>query len=188
MSLLRHLETSLPSTCSSAASPVRIRHRRGRARGSKGNEVAFGMSTFDAYVSSALGSPSSKTLPAALSVGSAPCGTTCTCSDIERVPSAFLRSTLARPISEDECSYLLPTPSASRYGSNQGGGAGRVGPDRPSLHTMAKRGLLPTPTVKGNYNRAGEWASSGNGLATEVGGALNPPFLAWLMGFPLDWI
>lgn len=46
---------------------------------------------------------------------------------------------------------LLPTPSASNYGTNQGGAAGRVGPVRESLDTMARRGrfdgaLLPTPT------------------------------------------
>lgn len=45
---------------------------------------------------------------------------------------------------------LLPTPSASNYGTNQGGAAGRVGPVRESLDTMARNGrfdptLLPTP-------------------------------------------
>jgi DNA (cytosine-5)-methyltransferase 1 len=37
----------------------------------------------------------------------------------------------------------LPTPSAVRYGSNQGGGAGRVGPVRYSLDSIDD--LLPTP-------------------------------------------
>ena len=41
---------------------------------------------------------------------------------------------------------LLPKPSATSYGSNQGGAAGRVGKVRPSLETMAKHGLWPTPT------------------------------------------
>lgn len=46
---------------------------------------------------------------------------------------------------------LLPTPSASSYGTNQGGAAGRTGPVRESLDTMARNGrfggqLLPTPT------------------------------------------
>jgi hypothetical protein len=40
---------------------------------------------------------------------------------------------------------LLPTPSAVSYGTNQGGGMGRVGPVRPSLQTMARKGLWPTP-------------------------------------------
>lgn len=37
---------------------------------------------------------------------------------------------------------LLPTPSASAYGTNQGGAAGRVGPVRESLDTMARNGRL----------------------------------------------
>jgi len=40
---------------------------------------------------------------------------------------------------------LLPTPTASSYGSNQGGAAGRVGPVRHSLESMARMDLLPTP-------------------------------------------
>lgn len=44
-------------------------------------------------------------------------------------------------------SPLLPTPTASEYGTNQGGGAGRVGPVRHSLQGMAQRGLIPTPTA-----------------------------------------
>src|SRR5262245_27673608 len=63
---------------------------------------------------------------------------------------------------------LLPTPSAVAYGSNQGGGMGRVGPVRPSLQTMAKHGLWPMPSVKGNHNKAGLSPKSGNGLATAI--------------------
>jgi DNA (cytosine-5)-methyltransferase 1 len=75
----------------------------------------------------------------------------------------------------------------------------------------------PTPTVCGNYNRKGASATSGDGLATAVyqtpvarmwkdngknpselernsptlamqaGGALNPTWVEWLMGWPLGW-
>lgn len=37
-----------------------------------------------------------------------------------------------------------PTPTATAYGTNQGGSAGRVGPIRPSLETLVK---WPTPTA-----------------------------------------
>jgi len=52
--------------------------------------------------------------------------------------------------------------------------------------------LWPTPTVKGNYNKAGKWAKSGDGLATAVQrvegpGRLNSAFLDWLIGLPIDW-
>ena len=39
---------------------------------------------------------------------------------------------------------LLPTPSETPYGRNKGG-QNRDGPERPSLETMAKNGMLPTP-------------------------------------------
>jgi hypothetical protein len=63
----------------------------------------------------------------------------------------------------------LPTPTATPYGSCQGGEAGREGQkNRPSLQTMARRNLWPTPTVAGNYNRTGLTEKSGDGLATAV--------------------
>lgn len=45
----------------------------------------------------------------------------------------------------------------------------------------------PTPTVSGNYNRKGASKKSGDGLATFVGGSLNPTWTEWLMGWPLGW-
>ena len=63
-------------------------------------------------------------------------------------------------ISEKDCSLLrqtpqaadanklMPTPTATEYGSNQGGAAGRVGPVRHSLGSSAKKGLLPTPASR----------------------------------------
>lgn len=47
--------------------------------------------------------------------------------------------------------------------------------------------LFPTPTVFGNNNRKGASKKAGNGLATIVGGKLNPTWVEWLMGFPLGW-
>jgi len=44
----------------------------------------------------------------------------------------------------------LPTPTRTEGGYNRGGG----------------RGLMPTPTVKGNYNKKGLSKTSGDGLAT----------------------
>ena len=53
----------------------------------------------------------------------------------------------ARHTAESDCSSLLPTPSASAYGSNKGGAAGRTGPERHSLESMARKALWPTPKV-----------------------------------------
>jgi hypothetical protein len=68
-------------------------------------------------------------------------------------------TTWERRTSETDGSSLLPTPSASSYGTNKGGAAGRVGKERPSLQTMAKR----------------------------AGGKLDPRFVEWMMGYPKTW-
>lgn len=88
---------------------------------------------------------------------------------------------------------MLPTLSATSYGSNKGGAAGRDGQrQRPSL-----RALLPTlcasdATRGPNSLRHGRTASSRgktypmlNGM---VDGPLNPKWLLWFMGFPLWWL
>jgi len=91
---------------------------------------------------------------------------------------------------------LLPTPSATSYGSNQGGAAGRVGPVRHSLESMARHGLWPTPTAINNTGGAAlcKWGGSGaraklRTMVTpaELNGSLNPTWVEWLMGFPLGW-
>lgn len=46
---------------------------------------------------------------------------------------------------------------------------------------------FPTPTVCGNYNKKGASAKSGDGLATQAGGALNPDWVEGLMGWPMNW-
>lgn len=62
-------------------------------------------------------------------------------------------------------SPLFPTPSASSYGSNRGGAAGRVGPIRHSLPSMARSGewprLWPTPERSDG---------SGGRVSAELGG------------------
>ena len=65
-------------------------------------------------------------------------------------------------------SSFLPTPTATPYGNNQGGAAGRTGQVRHSLESMAKHDLWPTPTLHGNYNRKGASQNSGDGLETAV--------------------
>jgi len=62
-------------------------------------------------------------------------------------------------------SFLLPTPSASAYGSNRGGAAGRVGPTRYSLDQLARRGRLPL----------------------HPRGPLHPGYPEWMMGWPQGW-
>lgn len=62
--------------------------------------------------------------------------------------------------------------------------------------------LWATPTVTGDHNRKGASPDSGDGLATQARGAapagsseptgkpgaLEPTFVAWLMGYPPEWL
>ena len=84
---------------------------------------------------------------------------------------------------------LLPTPSASSYGTNQGGGMGRTGIVRPSLQTMARKNLWPTPTAHNAKETNAPSKSERNTptLAAQAGGKLNPTWVEWLMGWPLGW-
>ena len=93
-------------------------------------------------------------------------------------------------------SCLLPTPSASEYGSNQGGSLGRNGQKiRPSLSTMAKKNLWPTP-VATEGSKGGPGRKHGDGtptlsravhLSSTQTGSLNPTWVEWLMAYPLEW-
>lgn len=104
-------------------------------------------------------------------------------------------SLLATPTTK--ANQLAPsTPAATNYGTNQGGAAGRVGPIRPSLETMARHGLWPTPTAMNDTGGAAlcKWggARSREKIRAMVGdkelnGPLNPEWVEWLMGFPEGW-
>lgn len=59
----------------------------------------------------------------------------------------------------------IPTPTATRYGTNRGGGAGRVGNFRISIHRMASFGILPSHPK----------------------GSLNREYLEQVMGYPTQW-
>lgn len=80
-----------------------------------------------------------------------------------------------------------PTPTAT-LGTN----GGRVTPRKSReggtlIEAVSQRTTWATPTVHGNYNRAGASAKSGDGLATQAGGSLNPTWVEWLIGWPLGW-
>jgi hypothetical protein len=90
---------------------------------------------------------------------------------------AFRKGRLPNP---QEFVTMWPTPVA------QEGGEGKNPSSRGrKLHKLVER--LPTPTINGNYNRKGASKTSGNGLATVVGGKLNPTWIEWLMECPSEW-
>src|SRR5690606_22216901 len=102
-----------------------------------------GTSTLGSSPNSDRASSSSRTSRRAKSSGSGRSKKASQDSDTEPVPSQFLPPTSGRPISDDaSSSLLLPTPTASSYGSNQGGANGRTGVVRLSLASMARAGLF----------------------------------------------
>ena len=60
------------------------------------------------------------------------------------------------------CGFMLPTPTAQTYGTQ-----GSSGTKRPSLETMARHNLWPTPqahdATKGNANRVGRYGTKHGG-------------------------
>jgi len=124
-------------------------------------------------------------------------------SGLMRSGTAYLLPPLVR-LTDETGSGSLPTPSATSYGTNHGGGMGRVGPVRPSLETMARKDLWPTPTLADSRNTRNATANNGSGSTghsgttlsdiawmeangTKNAGSLNPAWVEWLMGFPLGW-
>lgn len=82
----------------------------------------------------------------------------------------------------------LPTPQSRMGGWNKS--TGKNAKKRPTLETMARRNLWPTPQCH-NYTQPGKGSRANGGrksdLAAEVGGKLNPTWVEWLMGYPCGW-
>lgn len=135
---------------------------------------------------------SSRTSRAGSGLGCPRCGETCTCLVTIRPPSRFLPSTSGRLTFDAGSSSLLPTPSASSYGSNQGGASGRTGRVRHSLPSLARNGtlsLMATPTATANQLCASMAKHPGCRAwqAVHPSGPLLPSFVEWMMGFPPDY-
>jgi hypothetical protein len=101
----------------------------------------------------------------------------------------YLRKGRSGDFTEAMSAVVFPTPNASRYGTNVGGGMGRTGKVRPSLDTMASKDLWPTPTVQDAANNGGpsQHLRNSKPLNAAAGGALSPNWVEWLMGWPIGW-
>jgi hypothetical protein len=129
--------------------------------------------------------------------------------------TAYRRQPLA-PVTRGIASGLLPTPAATQYGTSQNEGQvphKRPSAGTPSLSTMERKGLWPTPrcntgpstdrrhlSLDGAVRRYPTPRCSGSSMGGDsggrnaaktrgdlVGGALNPTWVEWLMGAPLGW-
>lgn len=167
-------QISLPLTSSAAGSPARTFPPRASAPASKARAPASGANSAASSRTSRRGSSSSRTSPAASVDGCRRCGAICTCSVTVRLPSRFLPSTSERPTAVRACSWLLPTPTATPYGSTNNGSP-HDGKGTASLETLAIQGLLPTPCARdasrGGWNQ-GTDQRSGRPLTEVIDGAI----------------
>tara|TARA_B100001778_G_scaffold330914_1_gene334265 strand:+ start:156 stop:857 length:702 start_codon:yes stop_codon:yes gene_type:complete len=192
------------------ASRVKTSRQQARALALLALEAACGTSAPASSKKQGHGGSSSKTLQAEQSDGLMPFVGLWDSSDTKRFRSQFRRQMSERRTSGGECS-LLPTPTASTYGTSGNGtpGDGRTEfahRGKPSLHTMARRGMLPTPTAgdaraSGSRRKPGSKAHPGVSLTDVVvhkqdlythaertkGGHLAPRFVEWMMGLPQGW-
>lgn len=88
---------------------------------------------------------------------------------------------------------LFPTPTANTYGTRNNGKRGDGTTFKtagaPSLDTMARTGLWPTP-MAGDGRKGGANQKFGRGnptLSAQAGGKLNPVWVEALMGYPDGW-
>jgi len=175
------------STSSAAASPAKTSRPPGKGPDSAEPAPDSGSSSLASSRRSRRHGSSSKTSRVENADGCPMCVDTCTCSDTEAAPWGLPPKTLELRTFGD-ASSLLPTPTASTYGSNVGGAAGRHGKARLSLESMARKGLLPTPCVsRKTWEKKGDETWAGLGMVAETEGRLSPRFVEWMMGFPDDW-
>ncbi len=178
----------LPSTSSARGSPVKTCQEPavGAGGGSEESAPGSGENSPESSTRCARDSASSKMSRAVKANGCAQCGPNCMNSAIERAPWGLPPAIAGRLIS-DRGSSLLPTPTASSYGTSLNGCPhdGREefsGKGKPSLETMARRGLWPTPTATANATAPymQRWPGHRALLEDQPTGQLNPTWVAWL--------
>lgn len=152
--------------------PARTSQAPAQAKALLESAVACGLSLPGSSENSGPNGSSSRTSQAELFAGSTLSGTVWNSSAMKHYRSLCRQRMSALLISED-ASLSLPTPSASSYGNNRGGAAGRVGKVRPSLESLARQGKLPTPTAgdakaSGSRQKKGSSAKPGVSLTDVV--------------------
>lgn len=203
-------QTELFLTLSVEDSPARTSPSPEKVKASQASEADFGSNTLASSKKSDPFSSSLRTCLAFELSALTECWLTWKDLGTPESRSWWVLSMPAHPINGNGLG-LLPTPTAVSYGSNQGGAAGRVGPKRHSLRSMARNGLWPTirasdsekggrgdllASIRGYKTQRAHWptptANRWSGLQSHgrnaVLGTLNPTWVEWLMGFPLFWL
>ena len=154
---------------SAGGSPAKISRQLEAVPGWLGSAPAFGGNMLGSFAQFCPDSLSLRTLQRSIEGDLTPFLGTLPGAGTMRNGILSARQPSGRAIDATGCSLLLgfgmlPTPTASSYGSNRGGAAGRTGKIRHSLGSMARLGMLGTP------------------------GKLSARFVQWMMGFPEGWL
>jgi hypothetical protein len=144
-----------PPTLSAVASPARTSPTPAPGRASRGPARVFGARCSESFASYDPATCSWRTSQLCLLEDWAEFSETWPRAGMTRSGTAFQLRPLA-PLTDVTESGCLPTPAATAYGTNQGGAMGRTGPVRPSLDSMARHGLWPTPSSR-------DWKDTGQG-------------------------
>jgi hypothetical protein len=107
----------------------------------------------------------------------------------------YLLPVLVPPTSENESGFW-PTPNVPNGGRSVAHVTDWRGKSAYSdkgvkvqvgLEAAVKRSFYTTPCVSDTSHRKQKYAQGGTPLSMQAGGALNPPWVEWLMGWPIGW-
>lgn len=193
--------TSEPSTADHGqltlcleGSPARTWPHRVRVRDLPAAVVAYGTRCSESLARFGLVLSSRKTVRTCVPVVSAPSSRDLPAWGLTFDGGCWGLGTLVRPTKETGSGSLLPTPTANHYGTTNNGKRGDGTTFKtagtPSLQTMARTGRWPTPTAAcatGGQKTRGGARSNEPLLGGVAGGPLNPPWVEWLLGWPIGW-
>ena len=182
-------------TCCAADSHAKTLAPQESEKASQAADQDCGQSTPGSFASFDPDTSSWKTLQRCVFGGWEPFSETWPRAGMMRCGTAYRLPPSAPITAVTGCSWL-PTPTASGFTQNKS--PGKNAKVRLSLHGMAKKGLWPTPTARdhkdsGNQDKLAKYAHKkrlGSSVAASNPhgrGSLNPPWVEWLMGFPIGW-
>jgi DNA (cytosine-5)-methyltransferase 1 len=102
-------------------------------------------------------------------------------SGMTRSGTAF-RLSPSVPLTREIASGSWPTPTRS----DALGGPGNQG-RQGGMNLRTAVVCFPTPVADDTGHRTTHYAQGGTALSMVAGGPLNPPWVEWLMGFPIGW-
>ena len=178
------------STLSAAVSHAKISAWRGGAVGSTAPDLDYGDQWHGSFAKYCRVTCSWKTHQCLLVGGLASYSAIWPRWGIMRGGACWALDTLERRTNAIGFGCWLPTPTASNATSNKSEGPNAA--LRLTLRAMARQNKWPTPSAtdyKGSSKpgqRRGQLTDPAMGVIP-AGGQLNPPWVAWLMGWPVGW-